>query len=187
MAVEHERLQGRRTTLQRLLWILDSLARIWLGALVLAVLLLMTGRALDRYFFHTTFDAYEQLAGVGVVWITFFGFALAFRDDRNLRVELLENILTERINRVRRVVFDLIVLGMALVLNIAGWPVFFVTDTQHIVGTPFTLAIASAAMQFSTILLCLLCVFRIVSGVMIILGLRAPEAAAPPHAAAPPL
>lgn len=177
-------LQRSLPILQRLSRMLDRLGRIYLGALLVAVLLLMTGRALDRYFFHTRFDAYEQLAGMGVVWITFFGFAMAFRDDRNLRVELLENLLPAWVDRIRRIVFDVVVLIMAAVINLAGWPVFFVSSTQHVIGTPFTLAIASAAMQFSTILLCLMCVFRIVTGILAIVR---HEAARPSHGGAPPV
>jgi TRAP-type C4-dicarboxylate transport system permease small subunit len=170
------RLQGPWPILQRICLALDLLAKAWLGALLVAVLVLMTGRALDRYFFHTTFDAYEQLACVGVVWITFYGFALAFRDDRNLRVELLENLLPASANRLRQIIFDVIILGMAGVLNAAGWPVYQVCATQRITGTVFTLAIAAAAMQFSTILICLLCLFRIVTGIAAFRGRRPAEA-----------
>lgn len=179
--------QAPSTILQRLLAILDRLSKIYLGALLVAVLMLMTGRALDRYFFHTTFDAYEQLASVGVVWITFYGFAIAFRDDRNLRVELFEKLLPESVNRVRLVIFDFIVLGMALVINGTGWPVYFVLGTQHITGTPFTLAIAAAAMQVSTLIICVLCLFRIVAGIKAIRSHKAMDGARPSHNVVPPI
>jgi TRAP-type C4-dicarboxylate transport system permease small subunit len=141
------------TALKRLLAVVTAITRIFLVLLMVEILVLTAGQAVDRYLLHTTFDAYEQLASVGVVWVTFFGYALGFHERANLRIELLDTVLPPVVTAIKRVVFDVLILVLALGVNFYGWDVLDVVSTQDIIGTPFTNGIAYWSLQSGTILI----------------------------------
>ena len=88
--------------LRRLDWAigwLERLARIWLVLMVVVVLVFTFGQVLDRYLVSTGFDGFDQLARLGLVWATFIGIALAFRDRRTIRIELFEERLPPWLKR----------------------------------------------------------------------------------------
>lgn len=132
------------------------------GLLALVILLFTFGQVLDRYIFKTTFDAYDQIARLGLVWMTFLGFALAFQERRTIRVELLDTVLGPNLMKWRETLFDLMILALVVLLHVKGWRVTEVGAYQAIIGTPFTYAWSYAAIPVATALLALFLVIRIV-------------------------
>jgi TRAP-type transport system small permease protein len=141
------------TALERVLGVVTMATRVLLVVLMAGILVLTAGQAIDRYLLHTSFDAYEQLASVGVVWVTFFGYALGFRERTNLRIELIDTVLPPAVTAVKRMVFDILILLLALGVNFYGWDVLEVVSSQDIIGTPFTNGIAYWSLQSGTILI----------------------------------
>jgi len=117
---------------------------------------------LDRYLFKSTFDAYDQLARLSLVWLTFIGFALAFAENRSIRMEILSSALPPVMRKWRDTVFDLAVLALVGLLHVKAWRVAEVGAFQVIIGTPFTYAWSYAAVVVATALLALFLVVRII-------------------------
>lgn len=141
-------------------WI-ERLARIWLVLMLVVVLLFTFGQVLDRYLVATGFDGFDQLARLGLVWATFIGVALAFRDRRTIRIELFEGRLPPWLKRARDLLFDLTVLALLVLVHVKGWPVVAVGARQNILGTPFTLAMGYSAILVGTVLYGLFVLLRI--------------------------
>lgn len=155
---------------------LERLARIWLVLMVVVVLAFTFGQVLDRYLVSTGFDGFDQLARLGLVWATFIGIALAFRDRRTIRIELFEERLPPWLKRARDLLFELLVLALLVLVHVKGWPVVAVGARQNILGTPFTLAMGYSALLVGTVLYGLFVLLRIART----LGLAVSDGAPPP-------
>lgn len=134
---------------------LDFLARIerwllWVNAFFLyvgmiALVFFCFAQAVDRYTIHSSFDAHDQLAKVGLVWLVFTGMALGYSAGENLRIDLFSNRIPLRLIAARETIFEAAIL-VASVLII--WKAFAVVDVagfQQILGTPFTNAVPYSA------------------------------------------
>ncbi len=157
-------------------WLLAGLTwvvRVVIVLLMLAVLALTATQAIDRYLLHTSFDAYEQLACAGITWVTFFGFALGYHERANLRIELLDALISERASAVKRMVFDLCILGLAIAVNYYGWDVLEVASNQDILGTPFTNAIVYWSLQSGTVLIGVYALAHLLAGALSLRGTEA--------------
>jgi TRAP-type C4-dicarboxylate transport system permease small subunit len=147
---------------ERAVALLARLVR-WTVAFMAAVILLTTAAAVvDRHVFGTTFDAYDQYARLGLVWMTFLGFALALRERHTIRVEILDGLLGPRARFWRETIFDGAVLALAVLLVVKGWAVAEVGTFQDIIGTPFTYAWSYTAIPAAACLICLFLTLRIV-------------------------
>lgn len=145
----------------RLTELLDLLARGFMIFLVVVILIFTGGQAIDRYLLHTSFDAYDQIARLGLVWLTFFGYALGYRDRVNLRIELLDMALGPRARFVKQIVFDIWLLALVALINQRGWLVMEVGGSQAILGTPFDYSMVYGGLQFSTLLLLVFVALRL--------------------------
>jgi TRAP-type C4-dicarboxylate transport system permease small subunit len=138
----------------------------WVGrlAVVLAlamVLIFSFAQVLDRYFLKTQFDAWDQLARISMVWAAFLGAAMAFRERRNIVIELIDSHLSPRMLALRDRVFDILLLALAVLLFVKSIPVVEVGMFQSIMGTPFTQAVSYAALTVSMGLCILFLLLRV--------------------------
>ena len=155
--------------------VLRAVNRVLLVVFVLIVLVLTAGQAIDRYVLHTSFDAYEQLATAGVVWVTYFGYALGYHERANLRIELLDTLMGPVAAACKRLVFDAAILALAVAINWNGWTVLDVVSQQDIIGTPFTNGIVYWSLQSGTILIAVYAIGHLIEGA---LALRSGRSAA---------
>lgn len=135
--------------------------RFAVGALAGIILLFTAGSVLDRHIFKSSFDAYDQIARLALVWMTFLGFALALRERQTIRIEILESLLGPRARLVLETIFDAGMLALAVLLLVKGWAVAEVGAFQDIIGTPFTYAWSYAAIPAASVLLILFLALRI--------------------------
>lgn len=173
---------GRAKYLLRGLAAVELLARWYIVATMLVVLAFTFGQVLDRYIFKSSFDAYDQLARIGLVWTTFIGTAMGFRERRTIRVDLIDSILPQRLVRVKEAVFDLVILFLVVMIHVKGWRVVEVGAYQNIIGTPFTYAVSYIALLAGTVLLAAFVLLRFA----VLLGVPVPDSSAaeadPAHA-----
>ncbi|MGE8687623.1 MAG: TRAP transporter small permease [Achromobacter sp.] len=123
----------------------------WIGRLAVALTLAMVlvfcfAQVLDRYVLKTQFDAWDQIARIGMLWCAFLGAAMALRERRNVVIDIIDGHLSERARRVRDRLFDAMLLALAATLFYKGLDVVEVGHFQDIVGTPFTYAVSYAAL-----------------------------------------
>ena len=111
----------------------------WIVVCFMAIALVFTaGQAVDRYLLHSPFNAYDQIATLALVWLTFIGIILAFRDHANIRVDLIDGWLGPRALRLRNVLSDIAILSVLIMVQIKIWRLVELGAQQAIVGTPFS-------------------------------------------------
>lgn len=118
--------------------LLDTVTRVILVTALAAVLIFTVGQIADRYIFKSTFDAYDQYARVGLMWLTFIGIAAGVRDRVNIRIELLSHFAPPRFRTAIGVVLDLAILAVSVIIVTVGLPLLEVGGFQVIMGTSMT-------------------------------------------------
>jgi len=134
----------------------------WLiAALVAALLIIVASTFIDRHFVTLPMAAPDAYARVILVWLTFVGFALAVKGGLNIRVDLIDARLPAKARRVLDYVFDVVMLGLTVMLGMNGWRVVAIGQDQERLGTMMSEAWPSAALFVSCILLVLFLMLRI--------------------------
>ena len=134
----------------------------WLIALLVAALLVIVASTfIDRHFVTLPMAAPDAYARVILVWLTFIGFALAVKGGLNIRVDLIDSRLPAKARRIFDYVFDLVMLGLTVILGVNGWRLVVIGQDQERLGTMMSEAWPSGALFVSCILLVLFLVLRI--------------------------
>lgn len=134
----------------------------WLIAvLVAALLFIVASTFVDRHFVTLPMAAPDAYARVILVWLTFIGFALAVKGGLNIRVDLIDARLPAKVRRMLDYVFDVVMLGLTVMLGVNGWRLVVIGQDQERLGTGMSEAWPSAALFVSCILLVLFLVLRI--------------------------
>lgn len=139
----------------------------WIGrlsvVLTLAVVLIFCFcQVLDRYVLKTQFDAWDQIARIGMLWSAFLGAALALRERRNVVIDIIDSHLPERVRKMRDKLFDILLLILAITLFVKGLDVVAVGQFQDIVGTPFTYAVSYASLTAGMLLFIFFLALRLI-------------------------
>jgi len=128
------------TMLRRLEQGLALLGAIAVVIALLIILVFTVAQVVDRYGLHVDFNAWDQIAQLALVWLTFLGVALAIRDGVNIRVDLIDAWLSSRMVRFRNVATDLLAIALLTVVQVKIWRLVEIGGGQVIMGTPFTLS-----------------------------------------------
>ena len=147
---------------QFLCW-LDRALAWFVAAIVVGLVVIVTGQLVDRHFVSLPIHAPDQFARIGLVWLTFLGFALAIRGNVAVRVDVIDHWLPASARRWIGIASDLALLLMLCVVTISGWAVVEVGAGQIILGTPFTAALPNAALVVGTTLMILYVVVRLLA------------------------
>jgi TRAP-type C4-dicarboxylate transport system permease small subunit len=141
---------------------LDRLVKTLLALALIVVLVFTVGQVLDRYLIKSTFDAHDQYARIGLVWLTFIGIAVGIRDRVNVRIELIHHLAAPAVRRWVSILLDLVTLAVAILLAIVGVRLLEVGSFQVIMGTPLNYDAMYAALLAGMALLALYLLLRFV-------------------------
>ncbi|MCC6868523.1 MAG: TRAP transporter small permease subunit [Burkholderiales bacterium] len=131
---------------------------------MVVVLVFLFGEAVDRYLLKTSFNAHEQIAKIGLVWLVFAGTAAAYARRENLRIDLFRKHLSPAALRRREALFEIATLLVCALVNVKAWSVLEVAGFQQILGTPFTNVVPYSAIVLGTAAIALSCVVRLIVG-----------------------
>ena len=142
---------------------LDRILAWFVAALVVGLVVIVTSQLVDRHFIDVPIQAPDQFARLGLVWLTFMGFALAVRGNVAVRVDIIDHWLPRAARRWLGIASDLMLLLMLVVLVIKGWAVVVVGAGQLILGTPYTAALPNAALVVGAALTILFVTLRLIA------------------------
>jgi TRAP-type C4-dicarboxylate transport system permease small subunit len=149
--------------LARVQRVLDVVNAVFAAVGLVVVVLFCFGQAADRYTVKSSFDAHDQLAKMGLVWMVFCGMALAYSARENLRIDLFSRRLPPSVLRLREILFEALTLAVLVILHVKAWSVVEVAAMQPIMGTPFTTAWSWSAILLGTASLAVTCLLRLVA------------------------
>jgi TRAP-type C4-dicarboxylate transport system permease small subunit len=141
--------------LSRGLHLLDVLIEWVVVALMVSLVVIVSLQFIDRHFIDTGIAAPDQYARVGLVWLTFIGFAIAVRAALNVRVDLIDAHLPAKIRHILALIFDALMIVLLVVMVPGSWRLIEIGKDQMLLGTVFTAAVPAAGV-FITCLLMLL-------------------------------
>jgi TRAP-type C4-dicarboxylate transport system permease small subunit len=133
---------------------------------MLALVFFCFAQAVDRYTVKSSFDAHDQLAKVGLVWLVFCGMALGYAARENLRIDLFARHLSRRWLALREAVFEALTLAVCVLIHWKAWAVIDVSAMQPILGTPLTNAVPYSAILLGTVSIGLTCLVRLMAMAM---------------------
>jgi TRAP-type transport system small permease protein len=133
--------------------VLDWLGRCVAGVLLIGLLTIVSLQFVDRHFISVPIAAPDAYARIMLLWVTFIGFALAVRAGLAIRVDLLDHWLSERVRAGLSIGFDVVKLGLVLLLVVKGWVLVDIGFDQAILGTDLTTAVPNAALWVSSLML----------------------------------
>lgn len=101
--------------------ILEKLAT-FLSGLILFVLVLITiGSVIMRYFFNAPWHWTEEISGLLMVWIVFIGMAVAERQETNLTISFIADILPFRLSALVNLLMCVASVGLLLYMGWLGY------------------------------------------------------------------
>jgi TRAP-type transport system small permease protein len=140
--------------------VLDGVAKAVIVLALVMVLVFTVGQVADRYFIKSRFDAHDQFARIGLVWLTFIGIAVGIRNRTNVRIELLGHLASLVTRRRVAVVLDLVMLVVSVFLVIVGYRLMEIGAFQAIMGTSLNYDTMYAAQLVGMSLLAIFMVIR---------------------------
>lgn len=145
-----------RVTVKRPLryWVLNPELTLSM-AILLGFLILCTLQVVSRFVLELPFTWTEELTAALVIWMTFLGAIAVQREDSQIRVELLREIVSPRGIAVIYGLFDLIIIVCLIAIMIGGWEGLSETSYQKTpaLGIPFNAitAVTPVASMFMAI------------------------------------
>ena len=133
------------------------------GTLIVVLWAIVVLQVVDRHFVDVPLDAPDQLVRIGLVWLTFIGFALALNDRANIRVDLIDKHLPRAVRRVIAVAFDVMFVAILAYLALKTWPVLQAGAGQSLLGTPFNVALPVSGLEVGSIAAAVFVLIRLLS------------------------
>jgi TRAP-type C4-dicarboxylate transport system permease small subunit len=144
---------------------LAKLVRVGVVVALIGVLVCTVAQVMDRHFTKSGAIAFDQYARLGLVWLTFFGLAVGFRERANIRIDLLDHVLSKRARHLKGLVLDVVVVAVSILMIVVGWRLLQVGSFQMLMDTPLTYETMYGALLAALAILSLFLVFRLIDGV----------------------
>jgi len=153
---------------------LDRLVEWTVVALMVSLVAIVSLQFVDRHFVDTGIAAPDQYARVGLVWLTFIGFAIAVRASVNIRVDLIDARLPPKARLILEIAFDVMMFVLLAVMVPGCWRLIEIGKDQDLLGTVFTAAVPAAGVLIASILMLIYLGVRLAAR-LLHLELPAPE------------
>ena len=127
--------------LNRALHMLDVLLEWVIVALMVSLVAIVALQFVDRHFIDTGVAAPDQYARIALIWLTFIGFAVAFRAAVNIRVDLIDAHLPPKIRHFLEMAFDALLIVLLIVMIPGTWRLIVFGKDQELLGTIFSAAV----------------------------------------------
>ena len=146
----------------KLLRLFERLWELSIAVMVAALLVVVASQVVDRYVIDLWTDSPEEWIKIGLVWLTFVGFALAMRHGTDIRVDLVEHFLPRKLVIAVNTVFDALLLVLIGILCFKTWQLWDVSRDQAIVGTSVSVAVPTAGLLVGLVLMLVVVAVRLV-------------------------
>jgi TRAP-type C4-dicarboxylate transport system permease small subunit len=150
----------------KLLGLAERVWELFIALLVAGLLVVVASQVVDRYVIDLWTDSPEEWIKIGLVWLTFVGFALAMRHGTDIRVDLVEHFLPRKLVTAVNTVFDTLLLVLIGVLCFKTWQLWDVSRDQAIVGTSVSVATPTAGLLVGLVLMLIVVAVRLVLRLM---------------------
>lgn len=99
----------------------DTILQVSTCIMLAGILILMTLQIIMRYFFNHPLQWTDEISRMCMVWMTFLGSVLAFRNRAHICVDLITNSLPERAGKTLTVIADVLTAAFLILLAVFGF------------------------------------------------------------------
>jgi TRAP-type C4-dicarboxylate transport system permease small subunit len=131
-----------------------------LAAIVAGLLVVVVSQVIDRRFLDLWTGSPEEYVKIGLIWLTFIGFALAMRQGTEIRVDLADHFLPAKARALIYGAFDLLLLVLIAIVCWKSYLVWKVSLDQVILGTAFSVAVPTGGMLVGMAAMFVVVLFR---------------------------
>ena len=121
---------------------------------LLSVILIMTLQVFTRKIFNFVFFWSEESILLLLVWFSFMGIAIGFREYIHLGVDSFTNYLPKKVNRVLDKVIELVSFGCGLYFIIYGWEFTVLMANSTLAATKLPNSCLYAVMPLCGVMMC---------------------------------
>jgi TRAP-type C4-dicarboxylate transport system permease small subunit len=142
--------------------LIDTLWDWAIALIVFALLVVVASQIVDRHIVDLWTDSPEEYVKIGLVWLTFLGFALAMRHGTEIRVDLADHFLPLAVRHWIYGTFDVLLLVVVGVATWKAWQSIAIGESQVILGTSFSVAVPTWGMFVGLALMFIVVAVRLV-------------------------
>jgi TRAP-type C4-dicarboxylate transport system permease small subunit len=95
-------------------WFVKNAERVICAVLTLVMLSVLSLAVFSRYVFNMSISWAEELSIFCMIWLTYFGAAIAVQDRRHLRVTVIELFLSAKQKKILNILSNAVFLGFCL-------------------------------------------------------------------------
>jgi C4-dicarboxylate transporter DctQ subunit len=104
------------------LWrVSDALLDALTVAALAVILVLMTTQIIMRHVFRNPLQWPDEISRMAMVWMTFLGSVIAFREKGHICVDLLTNSFPHKLSRIMTLLMNLMCIGFLCMLTVTGF------------------------------------------------------------------
>ncbi len=130
---------------------LENFAILSLLAMILIVTLQVTTRKLFNYVFFWS----EEITLLLLIWFSFMGIAIGFREKLHLAIDSFSRLLPEEVNRILDKVIDLATITFGLYLLVYGWRFTVLMNSSTLPATNLPNSLQYAVMPLAGAMICI--------------------------------
>lgn len=134
-------------------WIDINLEPLLSGILFYAIMILITVQVILRFVFSTGFDWGEELARYMFVWMMYFSFSYATRNNRHIRVSFFVDKFSDKVKKIFMVICDvlfLILMGYCVAASvITCWQTSKFQDMSVTLGVTMNVLYSAGVVGFT--------------------------------------
>lgn len=141
-------------TLKRIaLWI-DSLFENFALIALASMTIIVTIQVITRKLFNHVFYWSEEVTLLLMVWFSFMGIAIGFREKLHMSMDSLTKFLPKRVNRILDKIIDVCIFLFGLYLIINGWQFTVLMNESTLPATQLPNSVQYAVMPLTGIMIC---------------------------------
>jgi TRAP-type transport system small permease protein len=123
---------------------------LWLSmAILFSFLILCTLQVVSRFIMELPFNWTEELTAALVIWMTFLGAIAVERQDGQIRVKLMDSLLSPKTVAILYAVFDIAIVVTLFAIILGGWHTLSETSYQKTPALSIPLNVITAAVPLA--------------------------------------
>ena len=127
----------------------DTISLIMLTAMVIII----TFQVVSRYFFSYTPSWSEEISLIFLVWLSFLGIAVGFREKLHIGVGLIVNMLPDKIQDLFDIFAKALVVIVGVIFIMSGWKFTILMSNSTMAGTKLPSSVLYAAIPVCGLLM----------------------------------
>jgi TRAP-type transport system small permease protein len=141
-------------TLKRIALAIDSFFENFALTAIASMVIIVTIQVITRKFFSFVFFWSEEVTLLIMVWFSFMGIAIGFREKLHLAMDSFTNILGKKFNLVLDKVIDLCVFFFGVYLVVNGWKFTVLMNESTLAATKLPNSVMYVVMPITGIMIC---------------------------------